>query len=99
MMLMIFMLCNWLLINAKAETQKPSLIRVRSLIAYGSPNKSGTAGSHGSPLGADEVKLVKKFFGFDPEKSFNVPDEVLEYYHKAGEKGAGQRRKMEQTIC
>jgi transketolase len=52
------------LINAKSETQKPSLIRVRSLIAYGSPNKSGTAGSHGSPLGADEIKLVKEFFGF-----------------------------------
>src|ERR1700761_9445602 len=79
--------------NAKAETQKPSLIRVRSLIAYGSPNKSGTAGSHGSPLGADEVKLVKQFFGFDPDKSFNVPDEVLKYYHKAGEKGAGTEEK------
>jgi transketolase len=73
--------------NARAEKQKPSLINVRSLIAYGSPNKSGTAGSHGSPLGADEVKLVKEFFGFDPEKSFNVPAEVLEYYHTAGEKG------------
>ncbi|HEY4324550.1 MAG TPA: transketolase [Mucilaginibacter sp.] len=79
--------------NAKAETQKPSLIRVRSLIAYGSPNKSGTAGSHGSPLGADEVKLVKKFFGFDPEKSFYVPDEVKEYYHKAGEKGIDKEAK------
>jgi transketolase len=73
--------------NAKSETQKPSLIRVRSLIAYGSPNKSGTAGSHGSPLGADEVKLVKEFFGFDPDKSFVVPKEVEEYYHKKGERG------------
>ncbi len=79
--------------NAKAEKQKPSMIRVRSLIAYGSPNKSGTAGSHGSPLGADEVKLVKKFFGFDPDKSFNVPAEVLKYYHQAGEKGAGTEEK------
>ena len=73
--------------NARGEKQKPSLIRVRSLIAYGSPNKSGTAGSHGSPLGADEVKLVKEFFGFDPDKSFNVPAEVLEYYHKMGARG------------
>ncbi|HEY0244708.1 MAG TPA: transketolase [Mucilaginibacter sp.] len=79
--------------NAKAETQKPSLIRVRSLIAYGSPNKSGTAGSHGAPLGADEVKLVKEFFGFDPEKSFNVPAEVLEYYHKKGERGGDTEKK------
>jgi transketolase len=73
--------------NARAETQKPSLIRVRSLIAYGSPNKSGTAGSHGSPLGADEVKLVKEFFGFDPDKSFDVPEEVLDFYRKKGERG------------
>jgi len=79
--------------NAKAETQKPSLIRVRSLIAYGSPNKSGTAGSHGSPLGADEIKLVKEFFNFDPEKSFNVPDEVLAYYHEKGAKGAVTEKK------
>jgi transketolase len=74
--------------NAKAETQRPSLIKVRTQIAYGSPNKVNSAGSHGSPLGADEVKLVKKFFGFDPEKSFYVPDEVLRFYHEAGEKGA-----------
>ncbi|HTH82433.1 MAG TPA: transketolase [Mucilaginibacter sp.] len=79
--------------NAKAETQKPSLIRVRSLIAYGSPNKSGTAGSHGSPLGADEIKLVKEFFGFDPDKSFYVPKEVEEYYHKSGERGIGYEAK------
>lgn len=81
------------IVNAKAEAQKPSLIRVRSLIAYGSPNKSGTAGSHGSPLGADEVKLVKEFFGFDPEKSFEVPAEVLDYYHKAGAKGIDKEAK------
>jgi transketolase len=71
--------------NAKAEKQKPSMIRVRSLIAYGSPNKSGTAGSHGAPLGVEEMKLVKEFFGFDPDKSFYVPDEVLKYYHEIGE--------------
>jgi transketolase len=79
--------------NAKVETSKPSLIKVRSHIAYGSPNKVDTAGAHGSPLGADEVKLVKKFFGFDPEQSFVVPDEVLNYYHKCGEKGAGTEQK------
>src|ERR1700761_3266706 len=85
--------------NAKAENQKPSLINVRSLIAYGSPNKSGTAGSHGSPLGADEVKLVKQFFGFDPEKSFNVPAEVLEYYHAAGAKGEGKEEKWNKLFA
>jgi transketolase len=87
------------LINAKAETQKPSLIRVRSLIAYGSPNKSGTAGSHGSPLGADEIKLVKEFFGFDPEKSFNIPAEVAEYYKKKGERGIAYEDKWKATFA
>ncbi len=85
--------------NAQAENQKPSLINVRSLIAYGSPNKSGTAGSHGSPLGADEVKLVKEFFGFDPDKSFNVPAEVLEYYHAAGAKGVGKEEKWNKLFA
>ncbi len=74
--------------NAKQETKRPSLIKVRTHIAYGSPNKADTAGAHGSPLGADEIKLVKKFFGFDPEKSFNVPEEVLSYYNEVGKKGA-----------
>src|ERR1700761_4075916 len=73
--------------NAKIEISKPSLIKVRSHIAYGSPNKVDTAGAHGSPLGADEVKKVKEFFGFDPEQSFVVPGKVLEFYRAAGEKG------------
>jgi len=85
--------------NAKAEKQKPSFIRVRSLIAYGSPNKAGTAGSHGSPLGADEVKLVKKFFGFDPDKSFDVDPEVLKYYHEVGAKGQTKEDKWNQLFA
>lgn len=75
--------------KARDETRRPSLIKVRTHIAYGSPNKVDTAGAHGSPLGADEVKLVKKFFGFDPEQSFVVPDKVLEYYRGIGERGIG----------
>lgn len=75
------------LLNAKMEVTRPSLIKVRTQIAYGSPNKVNTAGAHGSPLGADEIKLVKKFFGFDPEQSFVVPDEVLKYYREKGARG------------
>ena len=75
--------------KAREETRRPSLIKVRTHIAYGSPNKVDTAGAHGSPLGADEVKLVKKFFGFDPDQSFVVPSRVLEYYQGIGEKGKG----------
>ncbi|MEO8794490.1 MAG: transketolase [Daejeonella sp.] len=74
--------------NAQEETGKPSLIQVRTHIGYGSPNKVDTASAHGSPLGEDEVRLVKKNFGFDPDKSFVVPDEVLDFYREAGKKGA-----------
>jgi transketolase len=73
--------------NAKEEKQKPSLIKVRTHIGYGSPNKVDTADAHGSPLGEEEVKLVKEFFDMDPEKFFEVSDEVLHYYREAGKKG------------
>ncbi|HEY4147872.1 MAG TPA: transketolase [Chitinophagaceae bacterium] len=73
--------------NAKNETDRPSLIRVRTHIAFGSPNKVDTAGAHGAPLGEEEVKLVKKNLGFDPDKSFVVPEEVATYYKKIGERG------------
>jgi transketolase len=73
--------------SAQKETNRPSLIKVRTHIGYGSPNKADTAGAHGSPLGEDEVKLVKENFGFDPNKYFEVPDEVLNYYREAGKKG------------
>ena len=76
------------LAHAKSEKKKPSLIRVRSIIAYGSPNKSNSAHAHGSPLGAEEVKLVKDFYHFDREKSFVVSDDVLQLYRDLGEKGS-----------
>lgn len=74
--------------NAQEETGRPSLIKVRSHIGYGSPNKNDSASAHGSPLGKDEVRLVKENFGFDPEKSFVVPQDVLDFYHKAGLKSS-----------
>ena len=73
--------------NAQQEIHRPSLIKVRTHIGYGSPNKEDTASAHGSPLGEDEVKLVKQNFGFDPDKYFEVPDEVLNYYRNAGKRG------------
>ncbi len=73
---------------AKNETSKPSLILVRTHIAYGSPNAVDTAEAHGAALGEKEVAATKKNLGFDPEKSFVVADEVLDFYHKEGEKGA-----------
>lgn len=73
--------------NAKNETKRPSLIKVRTHIGFGSPNKVDTAAAHGSPLGKEEVRLVKENFGFDPDKSFVVSDEVLNYYRSKGKAG------------
>ena len=81
--------------KARSVTDRPSLIKVRTHIAYGSPNKVDTAGAHGSPLGAEEVRLVKKFFGFDPDQSFVVPGKVLEYYRAIGAKGDGYEKEWD----
>ncbi|MEO8862537.1 MAG: transketolase, partial [Ginsengibacter sp.] len=72
---------------ARKETGRPSLIKVRTHIGFGSPNKVDTAAAHGSPLGKDEVRLVKENFGFDPDQSFIVADDVLNFYREKGKQG------------
>jgi len=72
---------------AQAVTDQPSIICVRTIIGYGSPNKSGTSKAHGSPLGADEIKLTKEALGW-PQEDFYVPGESLEHWREALEKGA-----------
>lgn len=74
--------------KAQLETNRPSLIKIRTHIGYGSPNKADTASAHGAPLGEGEVRLVKENLGFDPNKYFEVPDKVLNYYRDAGRRGA-----------
>ena len=61
---------------------KPTLIEVRTVIGYGSPNKSGKADSHGAPLGADEIKLTKEAYKWTFENDFHVPEEVYEHFRK-----------------
>jgi len=73
--------------KAIIEKDRPSIIKVRTHIAFGSPNKADTAGAHGSPLGDEELRLTKINLGWDPDKSFYVPDEVLNFYRSTGEKG------------
>ncbi|OWA34757.1 transketolase [Saccharibacillus sp. O16] len=75
---------------AKLDTGRPTLIEVKTIIGYGSPNKQGKgghAGPHGSPLGSDEVKLTKAFYEWVYEEDFYVPDEVREHFAKVKEKG------------
>jgi transketolase len=72
---------------ARAETGKPSLIAVRTIIGYGSP-KAGSSKSHGEPLGAADVVATKKFFGFPEDQSFYLPEDALANWRQAGERGA-----------
>jgi transketolase len=75
--------------KAQAETEKPTLIEVKTIIGYGSPNKGGKgghAGPHGSPLGAEEAKLTKAFYQWEwPE--FHVPDEVRAHFAEVKKRG------------
>ncbi len=73
--------------NAKKENNKPSLIIVRSHIGYGAPHLQDTSEAHGSPLGEEEIKLTKKFYGWPEDKQFYVPEEVLNHMHEAADRG------------
>ena len=73
---------------AKAEATRPSLVMVRTTIGYGSPNKAGKSEAHGSPLGAEEVKLTKKNLGWDPDKQFELPAQAVTHFRTAIERGA-----------
>ncbi|HKK67404.1 MAG TPA: transketolase [Bacteroidales bacterium] len=73
--------------SAQQEKDKPSLIILRTHIAYGAPNQQDTASAHGSPLGEDEIKATKKYYGWPEDKSFYVPEEVKAHMEEAIEKG------------
>ncbi|HEX8518284.1 MAG TPA: transketolase, partial [Pseudonocardia sp.] len=74
--------------NAKAETERPSFILLRTVIAFPAPKKMNTGKAHGSALGDDEVRAVKEILGFDPDKTFEVADDVLAHAREVKERGA-----------
>jgi transketolase len=76
---------------AKTIKDKPKIINVRTIIGFGSPNKKDTHEVHGSPLGADEVKLTKKSYGWDPDKDFFVPEQALAEFRKQTARGQQQQ--------
>jgi transketolase len=73
--------------NTKSEKDRPSLIKLRTHIAYGSPNMQDSEKAHGSPLGDDEIKLMKENFGWDAKKTFHVPQAVLDHMRKVVDTG------------
>lgn len=83
---------------AQAETERPSLIMVRTTIGYGSPNKANTGEVHGSPLGPDEVQATKQNLGWPLEPTFLVPGDVLEHFRQAVDRGREAQAAWEQTF-
>ncbi|MFD5322259.1 transketolase [Streptomyces sp. NPDC127098] len=84
---------------AKAETERPSIIAARSIIAWPAPNAQNTEAAHGSALGADEVAATKRVLGFDPEQHFQVEDAVLAHARGAVERGQAARAAWEKELA
>jgi len=76
--------------EARAQTSKPSLVACKTVIGKGAPNKGGTSGAHGSPLGDEEIALVRKALDW-PHAAFEVPADVLADWRAAGQRGAQTR--------
>lgn len=84
--------------EAKSVTDKPTMIKVTTIIGYGAPNKQNTGGIHGSALGEDEIKLTRENLGWNYEP-FEIPDEALNHMRKAVERGAADEQAWNQVLA
>jgi transketolase len=84
--------------NAQSEKNRPNLIICQTVIGYGSPNKAGTGSAHGEPLGEEEIKLAKKQLGWNYDKPFTVPTEVLEHFRQATDRGKQQQMEWQKKM-
>lgn len=84
---------------AKAETGRPSFIAMRSIIAWPAPHAQNTEAAHGSALGDEEVAATKRVLGFDPEKSFDVGDEVLGHTRGVLDRGRDAKKEWEKSFA
>ncbi len=84
---------------AKAETERPSFIAARSIIAWPAPNAQNTEAAHGSALGDDEIAATKRVLGFDPEQTFEVSDEVIGHTRQALDRGRETRAEWDKSFA
>ncbi len=84
---------------ARAETSKPSLICLRTIIGWPAPTKKNTGAAHGAALGEDEVAATKEALGFDPQQHFHIDAEVLSHARQVAERGAAARREWEKNLA
>ncbi|MGP4113847.1 transketolase [Streptomyces sp. 4N509B] len=84
---------------ARAETGRPSIIAARSIIAWPAPNAQNTEAAHGSALGADEVAATKRVLGLDPERHFDVAEDVLAHTRRAVERGTAAQAAWDKQLA
>ena len=84
-------------IKKASNSKKPNIISCKTVIGFGSPNKSGKASSHGSPLGSDEIELVRKKLKW-PHAPFEIPKDILKTWKKIGEKGNSLEKKWSSNL-
>lgn len=84
--------------KAKAVTDKPSFILLRTIIGFPAPNKQNTGAAHGAALGVDEVKATKEILGFDPEQTFEVADEVLAHAREVVKRGEHAKAEWQKSF-
>lgn len=85
--------------HARKETARPSLICVRTVIGYGAPKKQGTAGSHGSPLGQDELAAAKENLGWPLDPDFYIPDDAAQHFREALDVGQAKKAEWEAAVA
>ncbi|CEG26898.1 transketolase [Bacillus sp. B-jedd] len=79
--------------EAQSDLERPTMIEVKTVIGYGSPNLSGKSDVHGAPLGADELKLTKEAYKWTFDKDFHVPEEVYDHFRKTVEENGEKKEK------
>ncbi len=84
--------------KGQAEKNKPTLVIIKTIIAYGSPNKKNTHGAHGSPLGEDEIRLTKRALEWPTEEAFFIPQDALAHFRKSVEKGAAAEKQWNELF-
>lgn len=86
------------IVAAKKVTDKPSIIELRTVIGWPSPNKKNTGGVHGAKLGTEEVIATKEYLGFNPDEHFFIDDEILNYTREVKERNAAERAEWEKSF-
>ena len=85
--------------EAQGDTNRPTMIEVKTVIGYGAPNKSGKSAVHGAPLGEDEMKLTKDYYKWTFDQDFHVPDEVYARFEEKIQQAGSEKSELGSAGC